>query len=106
LNSCSAERLANHRAAFELICGDLFAVALNSIRNYVVSTTLQSPSAWRMLIGDNVVDAREDNLIDEYSLHVYPIVLGGGKRLIRGWAQCNHPRHAVREGANARTGIG
>jgi hypothetical protein len=59
-----------------------------------------------MLIGDNVVDAREDNLIDENSLHVYPIVLGGGKRQIRGWVQCNHPRHAVREGANARTGIG
>ena len=73
----------------------------------MVSTTLKSASAWRnsTLIRDNVVDAirqlkqqpgknilldgssvlaqtlAQNDLVDEYSLHVYPIVLGGGKRL-------------------------
>ena len=67
----------------------------------------ESASAWRnsTLIRDNVVDAirrlkqqpgknilldgssvlaqtlAQNDLVDEYSLHVYPIVLGGGKRL-------------------------
>jgi dihydrofolate reductase len=96
-----------HGGAFEPMAGDPFADALNNIPKYVVSTTLQSASAWRnsTLIRDNVVESvralkqqpgknilldgssvlahtlAENNLIDEYSLHVYPIVLGSGKRL-------------------------
>jgi dihydrofolate reductase len=71
------------------------------------STTLTSASAWRnsTIIRDNVVDAvrrlkeqpgknilldgssvlaqtlAQNDLIYEYALHVYPLVLGGGKRL-------------------------
>ena len=96
-----------HGGAFEPMTGNPFADALNDLPKYVVSTTLQSPSAWRnsSLISENVVDSvralkqepgknilldgssvlaqtlAENDLIDEYSLHVYPIVLGSGKRL-------------------------
>lgn len=96
-----------HGGAFEQMVGDPFADALNTIRKYVVSTTLESASAWRnsTLIRDNVVEAvrqlkqqpgknilvdgssvliqllAQHDLVDEYSLHVYPLVLGSGKRL-------------------------
>ncbi len=96
-----------HGGAFEAMAGDPFADAMNDMRKYVVSTTLPSASAWRnsTLIRDNVVEAirqikqqagknilidgssvllhtlAQNDLVDEYSLHVYPLVLGGGKRL-------------------------
>src|SRR5258706_9323873 len=96
-----------HGGAFEPMVGDPFADALNNMRKYVVSTTLKSASAWRnsTLISNNVVESirqlkqqpgknilvdgssvltpvlAENDLVDEYCLHVYPIVLGGGKRL-------------------------
>ena len=97
-----------HGGAFEpMPAGDPFGDAMNGISKYVVSTTLKSASAWRnsTLISGNVVAAiRElkqqpgknilldgssvlihtlvqENLVDEYALHVYPLVLGGGKRL-------------------------
>jgi dihydrofolate reductase len=96
-----------HGGAFEPMTGDPFADALNNMRKYVVSTTLTSTSTWRnsTLISDNVVEAvrqlkqqpgknilvdgssvliqtlAQNDLVDEYSLHVYPLVLGGGKRL-------------------------
>jgi len=96
-----------HGSAFEPMEGDPFADALNNIRKYVVSTTLESASAWRnsTLIRDNVVGAVrqlkqqpgknilidgssmlihtlvQNDLVDEFSLHVYPLVLGSGKRL-------------------------
>lgn len=96
-----------HGGAFEPMAGDPFVDALNNMRKYVVSTTLKSASAWRnsTLISDNVVEAvrqlkqqpgkkilvdgssvltqalAQNDLVDEYYLHVYPLVLGGGKRL-------------------------
>ena len=96
-----------HGGAFEPMSGDPFADSLNDIPKYVVSTTLKSASAWRnsTLIRDNVVEAvrelkqqpgknilidgssvlihvlAQNDLVDEYRLHVYPIVLGSGKRL-------------------------
>ena len=96
-----------HGGAFETMDGNPFADALNRIPKYVVSTTLRSASAWRnsSLISTDVVESirrlkqepgknilvdgssvltkvlAENDLVDEYSLHVYPIVLGGGKKL-------------------------
>jgi dihydrofolate reductase len=96
-----------HGNAFEPMVGDPFADAMNGIHKYVVSTTLESAAAWRnsTLIRDHVVEAvrelkrqpgknilvdgssvltkvlAQHDLVDEYSLHVYPLVLGGGKRI-------------------------
>jgi dihydrofolate reductase len=97
-----------HGGAFEpMPAGDPFGDVMNGIRKYVVSTTLESAAGWRnsILINGNVVaevrklkeqpgknilidgssvlihTLAENNLVDEYSLHVYPLVLGSGKRL-------------------------
>lgn len=97
-----------HGAAFNsLPDDDPFGGAMNTVKKYVVSTTLTSTDAWRnsTLISGNVVEEVqklkqqdgknilldgssilahtliENDLVDEYALHVYPLVLGGGKRL-------------------------
>ena len=97
-----------HGGAFEpMQAGDPFGDVMNGIAKYVVSTTLKSASAWRnsTLISGNVVEAVRQlkqqpgknilldgssvlvhtliqaDLVDEYALHVYPLVLGSGKRL-------------------------
>jgi dihydrofolate reductase len=96
-----------HGGAFEPMANDPMGNAMNSIQKYVVSTTLKSTSAWRnsTIISGNVVEAvrrlkeqpgkniltdgsselihtlAENDLIDEYDLHIYPLVLGSGKRL-------------------------
>ena len=93
-----------HGAAFEPNpAEDPFA----GFKKYVVSTTLKSAEAWRdsTLISGNVAEEVrklksqpgknivmdgssvllhtliENDLVDEYTLHVYPLVLGDGKRL-------------------------
>jgi dihydrofolate reductase len=97
-----------HGAAFEPMAeGDPFGDVMNAMAKYVVSTTLTTASAWRnsTLIERNVVEEvralkaqsgkkittdgssvlvhtlAEHNLVDEYHLLVYPLVLGSGKKL-------------------------
>lgn len=97
-----------HGAAFDPMPeGDPFGDMMKAVRKYVVSTTLKDTSLWRnsILINNNVIQEiqklkaqpgknilidgssllvhtlAQNDLIDEYSLHVYPITLGGGKRL-------------------------
>ena len=97
-----------HGAAFDPMPeGDPFGDVMKSKKKYVVSTTLKSTELWRnsSIISKNVVaEVRklkeqpgqnivldgssvlahtliENDLVDEYSLHVYPLVLGSGKKL-------------------------
>ncbi len=87
--------------------GDPFGDVMKRVGKVVVSTTLQSTASWRnsTLISRNVVEEVrklkeqpgknimsdgssvllhtliENDLVDEFYLHVYPLVLGSGKRL-------------------------
>lgn len=97
-----------HGDAFEpMPVGDPFGDVMNNLHKVVVSTTLKSAKAWRnsTLINQNVVDEvrklkeqpgkdiyvdgssvlvhtlAQNDLVDEYSLLVYPLVLGKGKRV-------------------------
>lgn len=97
-----------HGGAFEPMGeGDPFGDVMNGMPKYVVSTTLTDASAWRnsTLINRDVAEAvralkaqpgknimldgssvlahtlAQHDLVDEYSLLVYPLVLGGGKKL-------------------------
>jgi dihydrofolate reductase len=97
-----------HGGAFEpMPSGDPFGDVMNTMRKVVVSTTLKSAADWRnsTLIQNSVVEEVrklkeqpgqnilvdgssvlihtlvEHDLVDEFNLHVYPLVLGRGKRL-------------------------
>lgn len=97
-----------HGSAFEpMPVSDPFGAAMNAVQKYVVSTTLKSTEAWRnstLINGSVAEEVRrlkqqqgknilidgssvlvhtlvENNLVDEYALHVYPLALGSGKRL-------------------------
>jgi dihydrofolate reductase len=97
-----------HGAAFDPMPeGDPVGDAMKAIRKYVVSTTLTDTSLWRnsTLIKDNVIEQvralkaqpgknilidvssvlihtlAQHDLVEEYSLLVYPLVLGGGKKV-------------------------
>lgn len=97
-----------HGGAFEPMAeGDQFGDLMNAVQKYVVSTTLTDTSAWRnsTLISGNVVEQvralkeqpgknilidgssvlihtlAQHDLVDEYHLLVYPVALGGGKKV-------------------------
>lgn len=94
-------------SVFDAMSGDAFFDTINGMHKFVVSNTLESTAAWRnstVIRGDALAAIRElkqqegrsivldgssvlnrllaeHDLVDEYILHVYPVVLGGGKRL-------------------------
>jgi dihydrofolate reductase len=97
-----------HAEAFEpMPAGDPFGDMMNAPKKYVVSRTLEKP-IWRnteIIRGDVVESVRalknqpgrtilmdgssqllhtliEHDLVDELLLHLYPLSLGGGKRLL------------------------
>ncbi len=97
-----------HGGAFEPMPeGDPFGDLMNGMAKYVVSTTLTSAAAWRnstLISGDVIEEARalkaqpgknilidgssvlihtlaQHDLIDEYWLMIYPVSLGGGKKV-------------------------
>ena len=105
-----------HGGAFEPMAeSDPFGDVMNAMPKYVVSTTLTSTAAWRnsTLINGNVVEEvralkaqpgknividgssvlvhtlAQNDLIDEYRLIVYPLVLGGGKKVFADGVQFN-----------------
>lgn len=117
-----------HGGAFEKMDDDPFGKTMNAVRKYVVSTTLKSADAWRnsILISSNVVETIrkikqepgknilldgssvlahtliENNLVDEFALHVYPLVLGNGKRL---FPQGKHVKLNLVESQMLPTGV-
>ena len=99
-----------HAEAFEpLPAGDLFGDMMNAPKKYVVSRTLKQP-IWRdtTIIRDNVIESVRalkaqqgkniltdgssqlvhallaNDLVDELHLLLYPLTLGGGKRVLPG----------------------
>ena len=105
-----------HGGAFEPMAeGDPFGDMMNATPKYVVSTTLTSADAWRnstLISGDVMEQARalkaqpgknividgssvlihtlaQHDLIDDYYLVVYPVALGGGKRLFADGTRVN-----------------
>jgi dihydrofolate reductase len=107
-----------HGGAFEPMAeGDPFFDLMNNTPKYVVSNSLTSADAWRnsTLISGDVIgavralkeqpgknilidgssvlihDLAAHGLIDEYHLIVYPVILGGGKKVF-----ADGPRHNLR----------
>ncbi len=105
-----------HGGAFDpMPKGDPFGDLMNAMPKYVVSTTLTTATAWRnsTLIKRNMVEEvrtlkaqagkniaidgssvlvhtlAQHDLVDEYSLLVYPVVLGGGKKLFADGVRLN-----------------
>lgn len=97
-----------HGAAFDPMPeGDPFGDIMKKVQKYVVSNTLKSVGLWRnstLIKGNAVEEVRklkrlpgknilvdgssvlvhslvENSLIDEFRLHIYPVILGSGKRL-------------------------
>lgn len=105
-----------HGGAFEPMApGDPFGDMMNGMPKYVVSNTLNSADAWRnstVISGDIMAQVRAlkeqsgkdilidgssvlvhslaaNDLIDDYWLIVYPLALGGGKRVFADGVRLN-----------------
>lgn len=117
-----------HGNAFEpMPPGDMFGDMMNAPAKYVVSKTLEKP-VWRntTIIRDNVVEAVkklkatpgkniltdgshqlvhtlfEHHLVDELHLLLYPLMLGGGKRLL---PQGVHTTFKLKEAVSYPSGV-
>lgn len=117
-----------HALAFEpMPAGDYFGDMMNTPKKYVVSRTLDKP-LWRdtTIIRDNIVEAVRalkaqpggtiatdgssqlvrtllaNDLVDELRLLVYPVVLGGGKRI---WADGKHTGFTLKSATPYPTGV-
>ena len=116
-----------HAEAFEPMVGDPFGDVMNAPAKYVVSKTLDKP-IWRntTIIRDDVVAAvralkarpgktiltdgssqlvhtlLEHDLVDELYVHLFPISLGGGKRLFPDGV---HARFTLKETTPYPTGV-
>lgn len=117
-----------HAEAFEPMApGDPFGDLMNAPKKYVVSKTLKE-SKWRntTIIRDDVIDSiralksepgkdivtdgssqlahamLEHDLVDELHLFVFPITLGGGKRLLPGGV---HATFALKAATPYPTGV-
>jgi dihydrofolate reductase len=116
-----------HAEAFEPMVGDPFGDVMNAPAKYVVSRTLEKP-IWRhtTIIRDHVVEAvralkakpgkniltdgssqlvhtlLEHDLVDELHLLLYPLALGGGKRL---FPERAYTRFTLKEATPYPTGV-
>ena len=117
-----------HAAAFEpMPAGDFFGDMMNTPAKYVVSKTLEKPT-WRntTIIRDDIVAAvralkaqpgkniltdgssqlvpllMQNDLVDELHLLVYPLSVGGGKRL---FPAGKHTGFKLREATTYPTGV-
>ncbi len=116
-----------HAQAFEPMVDNPFADAMNAPAKYVVSRTLEK-SIWRntTIIRDDVVGAVRklkaspgkaiitdgssqlvhtllaNDLVDELYVHLFPLALGGGKRLFPDGV---HTRFALRDVTQYPTGV-
>jgi dihydrofolate reductase len=117
-----------HANAFEpMKPGDVFGDMMNAPKKYVVSKTLEKP-IWRdtTIIRDNVVAEVEKlksapgksiltdgshelvhlllrhDLVDELHVLLYPLILGGGKRL---FPEGVHSKFALKETTPYKTGV-
>jgi dihydrofolate reductase len=117
-----------HAEAFEPMPeGDVFGDMMNAPAKYVVSTTLEKP-IWRntTIIRDNVVEAVRalkaqpgksiitdgssklvhtllaNDLVDELHLLLYPLAVGGGKRL---FPEGTHAKFTLKGATTYPTGV-
>jgi len=117
-----------HAQAFEpMPAGDVFGDMMNAPAKYVVSKTLEKP-IWRntTIIRDDVVEAvkalkaqpgkniitdgssvlvhtlLENDLVDELHLLLYPLSLGGGKRL---FPEGKHAKFALKGATTYPSGV-
>ena len=95
-------------ASWPLRSGDPFTDRMNSLPKFVASTTLEGPLEWNATLldgdlaeevrklreqrdqnlliygsGELVHTLRQHNLIDDYRVMLYPLVLASGKRFLR-----------------------